>query len=206
MDSSRKIMDKKTLNLFLQYEHCIYNRKSERTPFFAISENQILWKHISLLRKCEYYFNTKKRIRYLFTKFRLSRIQNKHAIHVPLNAFDIGLRIVHVAPILINGAVKGGKNVRILPNASVVAGGTNDSAPILGDGIIIGVGAVILGSINVADYVAIGANSVVNKSVKEAGITVAGAPARKVSNNSSRDWDKNFWRLAEEASVIIKEN
>ena len=44
----------------------------------------------------------------------------------------------------------------------------------------IGVGAVIIGNIEIADNIIIGANAVVNKSFKEEGITIAGVPARKI--------------------------
>jgi serine O-acetyltransferase len=56
----------------------------------------------------------------------------------------------------------------------------------------IGPGAKIFGKITIADNVAIGANSVVNKSVAEPNVTVAGVPARiinRVGNIYKRDYD-----------------
>jgi len=43
-----------------------------------------------------------------------------------------------------------------------------------------------MGEITIANGVAIGANSVVNKSIHEQNITVAGVPAKKVSNKGSK--------------------
>jgi serine O-acetyltransferase len=60
--------------------------------------------------------------------------------------------------------------------------GTDHMAPVIGDNVYIGPGAMIFGSIRIADDIAIGANSVVNLSFEEPGITIAGAPARKVSD------------------------
>jgi len=55
----------------------------------------------------------------------------------------------------------------------------------IGNNVFIGAGAVILGNIIIADDVAIGANSVVTKSINEPSTTWAGAPARKCSDNNS---------------------
>jgi len=53
------------------------------------------------------------------------------------------------------------------------------------------------GKIMVANGVAIGANSVVNKSIDEPNVTVAGVPAKKVSNSGSKG-------LIIEATDLIK--
>jgi serine O-acetyltransferase len=53
---------------------------------------------------------------------------------------------------------------------------------------------VIDGEIEIADGIAIGANSYVNKSFKEPDITIAGCPAKKVSDKGS----KNCWFRATE--------
>ena len=44
----------------------------------------------------------------------------------------------------------------------------------------------------VAKGIAIGANAVVNKSIEEEYIAVAGVPAKKVSNNGSNKWGKGI--------------
>lgn len=55
---------------------------------------------------------------------------------------------------------------------------------------MVGVGAIILGDVTIADGVAIGANAVVNKSVTEENIAVAGVSAKKISNNGRAEWNK----------------
>lgn len=50
----------------------------------------------------------------------------------------------------------------------------------------IGPGAKIFGDIFIADNIAIGANAVVNKSFYESNITIAGVPAKKISNKGSK--------------------
>jgi serine O-acetyltransferase len=58
-------------------------------------------------------------------------------------------------------------------------------APVIGNNIYIGPGAKIFGPITIADNIAIGVNAVVNKSFMEPGITIAGVPARKISDKGS---------------------
>ena len=57
--------------------------------------------------------------------------------------------------------------------------------PEIGDGVLIGVGARVLGSIKVGDGAKIGANAVVVEDVP-AGATAIGVPARIVQENASR--------------------
>ena len=97
---------------------------------------------------------------------------------------------MHVGPILINGNAKIGKNCSIHINTSIVAGGIDSSAPTIGDNVVIGVGAVLLGKISIANNIAIGANAVVNKSFFEEDIAIAGVPAKKISNNGRSKWNK----------------
>lgn len=190
------IKTKEDLKDFLSCELKKYNVSRLKTLIpIDCSEKQILGKYIVLLRKCEYLFNNNKKIRYVFKRFKLNRYRLKYSIHIPLNCFDKGLHIMHLGPILVNGNAKVGKNCSIHINTSIVAGGLDSGCPTIGDSVVIGVGAVLLGDIKVADYVAIGANSVVNKDVIEENIAIAGVPAKKISNNGSKEWNKDYKEL-----------
>jgi serine O-acetyltransferase len=70
----------------------------------------------------------------------------------------------------------------------------NDIVPSIGNNVVIGPGAVIVGAITIADGIAIGANSYVNRSFLEPNITIAGCPAKRISNISSED----LWTRATE--------
>lgn len=185
-------LDSKTkLREFLEYECNKYGISNTRMPLICITERSLLWKYNWLLRNTEYYVNTKKKIRGLIFKTLLYRYQNKYLIHIPINTFGCGLKLMHLGPILVNGKVRGGKNISLHINTSIVAGGTNDGTPVLGDGVVVGVGAVILGDIQIAKNIAIGANAVVNKTFEEENIAIAGVPAKKISNNGRLEWNKN---------------
>ena len=55
-----------------------------------------------------------------------------------------------------------------------------DDAPIIGNNVEVGFGAVIIGKVKIADGIKIGANSVVANSFLEPNITIAGVPAKKI--------------------------
>ena len=184
-----KITTKQELDEVLRIEKAYY-------PSGAVayilqgSEKAILRKHQILLRKAEYYTNTNNRILSAIFKLRLNRMQNKFALHIPLNSCGRGLKVLHIGPILINSNAVIGDYCSFHINTAVVAGGSSDGAPIIGNHVVIGVGAVVLGAITVADGVAIGANAVVNKTVTEENITIAGVPAKKISKKGSSSWNK----------------
>ena len=127
---------------------------------------------------------------YLVYKLRLNSVQNKYALHIPLNTCGKGFKKMHIGPVLINDKVRVGKDCSFHINTAIVAGGRDNGAPTLGDHVVVGVGAVILGSIHIADNTAIGANAVVNRSFEEGNIAIAGVPAKKISDNGSLTWNK----------------
>lgn len=178
-----RILTKEQLKRILKKEKALYS-------FSRFGEARILRKHIVLLRKCEYHTNAKHSFLACLYRIRLNSLQSKYALHIPVNCCKEGLKIMHLAPVLINGDAVVGKNCIFHMNSAVVAGGTDNGVPILGDDVVMGIGSVALGSITIANGVAVGANAVVNKSVKEENIAVAGVPAKKISNNGRFEWNK----------------
>lgn len=163
-------------------------KKNYLKRLIAGSETAIIWKLQRRLRVTEYYYNTQKHIRYALSKTHLNRLENKYSIHVGINTCGKGLKIMHLGPVLINGNAKLGRNVSIHINVTIAASGTSNGAPSIGDDVVIGVGAVILGPIHIANGIAIGANAVVTKDFGEPDITIAGVPAKKVSNGGKKFW------------------
>ncbi len=89
------------------------------------------------------------------------------------------------------GAWRIGSNVTILQGVTLGAktmdlGFDASQRPAVGDNVLLGAGSKILGGINIGDNVTVGSNAVVVESV-EAGSTVVGIPARKISRNRHRD-------------------
>ncbi|MBQ4528065.1 MAG: serine acetyltransferase [Clostridia bacterium] len=185
----KRIKTKKMLKEVLSYEMKMYGVKKHFNNPFA--EKAVLWKHNKLLRKAEYCINSRKKIRSIWYRMRLYKYQNKYAIHIPPNTFEMGLKLMHVGPVLVNGNSCCGKDVTMHINTGLVGQGRNSGSPTLCDGVVVGIGSVVLGGVTIAENIAIGANSVVNKSFEEPNIAIAGAPAKKISNNGRLSWNKD---------------
>ena len=183
----KRIKTKEQLRDWIEYEMRRYGG-AKLSDVLMLTEGAILRRHQQYLRKGEYHANTGHRLRSIYYRFRVKLIQNRHSLHIARNCCGRGLFIAHLGPILMNGHITVGENCCIHMNSSIVAGGRDNGVPVLGDNIVIGVGAVVLGGIELADGIAIGANSVVNRSFTEPNITIAGAPARKISDGGSCHW------------------
>lgn len=177
------ISTRQQLRDWLDYELKQYPGKPSWLDIFRISEFSVLRRHQKLLRKTEFYHNTGNKPMEAILRIRLRRLQNKYALHVPLNCCGRGFRIMHLGPVLINNGSRIGTDFWIHFNAIIANRGTDKAAPVIGNGVILGAGAAIIGPVHVADNVVVGVNSVVTHDITEEDIAVAGAPAKKVSNN-----------------------
>lgn len=187
------ISSKTELNEWLNYERSKYGCFSGLRgimKYVAGEETAIIWHFQKRMRYTEYYYNTHKKILYFLSLYRFNHLRNKHSLIFHLNTCGKGLKIMHLGPILLNKNVRIGNNCSIHINTAFVAQGVSNGVPTLGDGVVVGVGAVVMGGIIIANNVAIGANAVVNKSVMEENIAVAGVPAKKISNSGRLEWNK----------------
>lgn len=151
-----------------------------------------LWKFQLLMRKCEYWNNCLKNrsplhrlLNYLLL-YRYYQMSMRLGFTIPLNVFGPGLSIAHYGNLVINPAAEIGENCRIHPGVNI--GSHDETAPKIGNNVYIGPGAKLFGDIRIADGIAIGANSVVNRSFLEPNISIAGVPAKKVSDRGSRTY------------------
>jgi serine O-acetyltransferase len=95
--------------------------------------------------------------------------------------FGPGFVLVHSMGVVINTAVRGGRDVKI--EHQVTIGAERGLSPVLGDDLFIGAGAKVLGAITVGSRVRIGANAVVVKDVPD-DVTAVGVPARHLPRTS----------------------
>lgn len=181
------IETKEQLQYFLEYEKRLYGKKRKYIFLPRLSEKSIIWRYICLLRLEEYHFNAKHKIRSRLFKYLRLKMARKYCIQIPINVVDVGLKLFHVSPIMLN-AKRIGKNCMIGPNVYMVAQGHTGENAIIGNDVSIGASVTIVGGVVIEDGIAIGANSLVNKSFSEKNITIAGNPARKISDNSSYTW------------------
>jgi serine O-acetyltransferase len=194
--SNIMITNKQDYKYYLEADRIALEKNKDWTVRKMIITNFIhqdyIWDYQKLLRKVEYLQNFQQsilgQIRYAMALRDLDRLSLKLGIYICPNNFGPGLSIAHVGYMRINPAARIGANCRIHTGVTIAAqSGHPDHAPKLGNNVYIGIGATIFGSIEIADNIAIGANSVVNRSFTEPGISIAGIPAKKISDKGSFD-------------------
>jgi serine O-acetyltransferase len=201
------IQSKKDYDFYLLADKIALSRTDHlsikmRMYFKFISPDEV-WDFEKLLRKTEYVKNCKQEkiyiLQYAMCLRRLHHYQTLLGFYINPNNFGPGLSISHPGPIIVNPSARIGSNCRIHPGVTIgTAAGCKDKTPHMGNNIFIGPGATIIGLIEIADDIAIGANSVVNRSFTEPGITIAGNPAKKVSDKGSFGYLKRATELVEQ--------
>lgn len=168
-------MDKKALG--------ISDNKHFPIPFY-----DDVWRFEIALRKAEYAENCKTGLAFLpfrlYRKLRFHRLSVRYGYTIPLNVFGPGLSIAHYGNIVVNSHARVGKFCRIQEGVNIGASGNNLS-PVIGDYVFLGSGAKIIGAITIGNHIAVGAGAVVVTSFESDDITLAGVPAKKVSDNNS---------------------
>ncbi|MGZ4865403.1 MAG: serine O-acetyltransferase [Halobacteriota archaeon] len=200
------INSKEALKFYLEADRLALGKKSNTAKLRitdALGITSLIWRYLRLLRTAEYFHNCKHsfifKLYKAYLSFRLRRFSLRLGFEIPLNVFGPGLRISHYGSIVVNGNARVGANCSLI-NLLNIGQKTerDDASPTIGDNVFIGSGARVLGSITIADGTVIGANSVVTESVLEPYTTVAGAPARKISECGT----ESFWPAGERDALL----
>ena len=182
------IKNKADLKLYLQEDMQFYHRFSKRERMIcALTHDPVcaIVKYLRLLRKEEYYSNCRKdKIGKLIALWYLRRknlLGNKIGFKIPMNTFDQGLTIYHHGEIIINEDVKVGRNA-VLHGGNCIGndGSSGSIVPVIGDNLDLGIGAKIIGDVQLGNHVTVGANAVVTHSFQKDNIILAGLPAREL--------------------------
>lgn len=178
------IKSKNDLLEYLEADKKALNRKGNRPTF-----NDVIWRYEILLRKCEYWQNKNTFFSkipggvYRYLRFRIGLKCN---ITISPNTVGKGLCISHIGPIVVSNYASIGENCRLHIGVNIGADFRDGkAAPKIGNNVYIGPGAKLYGDISIADGIAIGANSVVNKSFDVPNISIAGIPARPISDKGT---------------------
>ena len=103
-----------------------------------------------------------------------------------------GLYIGHGGPVIVSRYTSFGSNVNLSQFVSI---GTNsDRGATIGDNVYIGPNVSIVGDVTIGDNVTIGAGSVIVKDVPS-NVTVAGNPAKVISENIHNEFLQNAWPI-----------
>ncbi len=184
------IKTREDLRNYLEADRVALKRTGGRPLFY-----DEVWRFQRLLRRVEYLLNNRERLglvgrlRHKVLSFLLHRQGVRCGFEVPPNTCGPGLSIAHRGTIIIHPEARVGRNCRL--HVDVVIGtrpGPSERVPRIGDNCYIGPGAKIFGDIVLGDNLVVGANAVVNTSFPEGHMTIAGVPARKVSDTPSDEY------------------
>lgn len=136
-------------------------------------------KYLYYLRKEEFYTNGGGILRYLYA-YKKRKLGIKLGYSIPANVFGPGLSLPHYGTIVVSKNAKVGENCRLHVSTNIGASAGKPEAPIIGDNVYIGPGAILFGNITIADNVTIAANATVNNSCEVSNVVLAGTPAKIV--------------------------
>lgn len=178
-----------------ELEQYFHEEKKLFVRFLMNDHDYQIWQYQKALRTFEYHLNRGHRILSRFWNRRCNTLGGRLGIYIRPNCFDPGLRIWHYGSIMVNSNAKIGKNCQLHGcNCIGNKGVASHEAPVLGNNVDLGVGAVVVGNVYIADGVRIGANAVVTKSCYEKDAIMVGNPAKVIKprgNVSEIKEDKN---------------
>lgn len=196
------ITDKDSLAFYLAADRFALGKTRKHPRLFSDE----IWKFQILLRKCEFYKNTRNNhsLPALCARYRFHRLSVKLGFDIPMNVIGPGMKINHRGTLIINGNSHIGKWCDMHPGVCVgdnpVLGGNGETitnVPAIGDFVFLGPGAKLFGKIVVGDGVMVSANAVVNNDV-EKDMIVYGNPMvvkerrQEIATTASRSFEQAF--------------
>lgn len=183
------IDDKNKLVACMKLEEKLYREIGYKGKIHAIitqCEVGKIMNFMKVLRKDEFYTNTScssviRKVIALYYRRKHNILGMKLGMSIPVNTFGKGLLIYHPQGIIVHKEARCGEFCKLHGCNCVGNSGKEKefrNTPILGKNIDLGVGAKIIGGIEVADGVVVAANAVVCKSISSCNSVVAGIPAK----------------------------
>ena len=193
---NKEIITKNDLNSILSTDKALYPKLN--SSFYKkwknilatnpINTQEKIFQYIMALRHAEYhdcksliYVKNKSMITIwhtlmtIYFYWKLRKLSYQIGIQIPPHTCGAGLQIWHYGYLIINSAVRIGKNAVLYPGVEI--GEKNGGCPTIGNNVFIGAGAKIFGPIKIGNNVTIAANSVVIKDIPDNAI-VGGVPAK----------------------------
>lgn len=147
-----------------------------RDPLYDIA------KYLRYLRLEEYHSNVSRSLWHRLRTFQVlckkNLLGNRLGFKIPRNCFGPGLTIYHHGYIIVNESARIGANCRLHGGNCIGNNGKSDAAPVIGDGLDMGIGACVIGDVRLGNNVTVGANAAVVRSADGDNITLVGLPAR----------------------------
>lgn len=160
-----------------------YSLKKRLKLFFIQDHWILIRKYLFLLRRCEYFASGKSIVSKLcmyWYECRKNKLGNKLGFYISPNTLGSNVTIWHHGSLIINGDAKIGKNCIFHGNNCIGNNGKDIEAPRLHDKVELGFGASVIGNVEIAEGVKIGAGAVVTKSCLTRNATLVGIPAKEI--------------------------
>lgn len=181
------ISTKKELKRIVKLEEELYfcSVRKKMEAFLVRDKDWLIYQFQKSLRYSEYHYNNKKNSLfhkgcYIYYRRRKNQKGLRLGIEMWENVFEEGLRIWHSGNIVVNGYTRVGKNFQLRGDNCIGNSGHSQEAPVIGDNVILGNGAKIIGNVRIADGVEIGAGAIVIRDCTVPGDILAGVPARSI--------------------------
>lgn len=180
-------MNKELRKVIFEDKDYYYGRGTKRI-YRAITHNPLYQRgrYIIIARKAGYYSlhsnSVFKKIWHLYYIRKKNILGEKLGIELGPNEFGRRIRIYH-NNIVVNGGAIIGDDCELYGDNCIGNKGSDSiplDAPVLGNGVSIGVGAKVIGRIQIANNVKISSMSLVNKDIDEPGVLYGGVPARMI--------------------------
>lgn len=147
---------------------------------FVHDEPLEIYRYIKALRKEEYYIKKKKKIRSIWYGRKAGIRGNKLGYFISAGCLGKGVVLYHKGNVIINHRSIIGDGCKFHGDNCVGNNGITNDCPKLGKNVDVGIGAKIIGGVELADNIKIGANAVVTKSFLEPNIVIGGVPAKRI--------------------------
>jgi len=171
---------KRFLNSDMQFYYCM-SKKNRFMCWLTGDPAYVIAKYLRALRKEEYYHNVRQdklgRVMEICWLRKKNLLGNRLGFKIPRNCFGSGLTIYHHGEIIVNEAARVGNDCKLHGGNCIGNKGSEDVAPIIGDGFDMGIGAKVIGDVKLGNRVKVGANAVVTKSFEADDIVLIGIPA-----------------------------
>lgn len=183
------IISRNQLKICLAEEKKYYLPQERKIEWILTADNNCkIYQYVRLLRITEYHYNNRDNVvhKLLYAWYRRKKniLGRKLGIEMWENTFDMGLQIYHCGNIVINGGSRIGKNCKLHGSNCVGNNGITLDNPVIGNNVRLGVGAKVIGGIQLADNITVAAGAVVIHSCLTPGAVLAGIPAKCVKIKS----------------------
>ena len=181
------IQNKQDRNTYLKkdleaitYKYRLFKPNSILAYIFSY-QYAYLWRYIFHLRNAEYCSNCHPlfwKFRYFYHSWRM-RVQARKLgnLEIPINTIGYGTKFPHIGKIIINKDAKLGNYCTLYPGVCIGKKGYGD-VPIIGDNVFIGLGAKIIGKVEISNGSVVAPNAVVLKCPNNKKVILGGVPAR----------------------------